>query len=165
LPDQGSIRVGDTCVNALSEPQRDRFRARHVGFIFQAFNLLPELTVRDNIRLAAAFGGTRDGGRISALLDKVGLSGKADAFPRTLSMGQRQRVAVVRAVINDPGLILADEPTGSLDPENKETVLKLIRDLCEEGKRTLILVSHDESLAGRFEKQIHVADLKKGGNP
>jgi ABC-type lipoprotein export system ATPase subunit len=162
LPDAGDISIGGTHLSGLSEAERDQFRARHVGFIFQSFNLLPELTIFDNIRIAAAFSGKEDGQRILRLLEHIGLKEKAGAYPRTLSMGQRQRAAVARAIIGDPGLILADEPTGSLDTDNKDNILKLIRDLCSQGGRTLVLVSHDESVAARFERRICIADLKKG---
>jgi putative ABC transport system ATP-binding protein len=160
LPDEGKVEIGGTEINRLSESRRDRFRAYNMGYIFQAFNLLPELTVSDNIRLATAFGRRENSTRIPELLEKIGLNGKAREHPGRLSMGQRQRVAVIRAIINDPGLVLADEPTGSLDQENKVRTMELIRDLCRSAKRSLILVTHDEFVAGQFEKRFNIDDFK-----
>lgn len=150
-PDSGSIRVGDADMAALGEHQRDRLRASSVGYIFQTFNLLQGYTCLENVLLGMAFGGRPDEARARALLERVGLSHRLGHFPRQLSTGQQQRVAVARALAKRPALVLADEPTGNLDRANARDALRLIRETCAESGASLLLVSHDPDVLGSFE--------------
>jgi ABC-type lipoprotein export system ATPase subunit len=166
LPTSGDIRLGETSLPGLSERARDAFRARHIGYVFQTFNLLPELSVLENIRLSLGFAGkslTEE--RLRGSLDRIGLGAKAHASPGTLSIGQRQRVAVVRALVHGPAIILADEPTGALDQKNKAATLELIRELCGEAGSSLLLVTHDPWVAGRFPAVLQFADLNRAARP
>ncbi|MEX0745834.1 MAG: ABC transporter ATP-binding protein [Phycisphaeraceae bacterium] len=156
VPTGGRLLFDGRDIAALSEKERTRFRAGNVGFIFQFFNLLPGLTSIQNVELAGAIAGMGAKGlRASAraLLDLVGLEEQADMLARDLSGGQMQRVAVARALINDPRLILADEPTGNLDRHNAEEILKLLRERAVDG-RAVIVVTHDQSLAVRYADEV-----------
>jgi putative ABC transport system ATP-binding protein len=165
-PDSGTILLGDTDVAGLKEHQRDRFRSKNVGYVFQNFNLLPELTVMENIQMAGYFSGySVSGADLQKLLGEVGMQHKAGDYPATLSMGQRQRIAVVRAIATHPGLILADEPTGSLDRNNKETVINLLRKLTREIDSTLILVTHDSWVSEQFETIIPLESINRAVSP
>lgn len=161
--DAGRIVVGDTEVTALKEAARDRLRARSIGYIFQTFNLLQGHTVLENVLLGMAFGRGIDRGRAGALLQRVGLGDKLGHYPRQLSTGQQQRVAVARALANHPGLVLADEPTGNLDRRNARASLELIREVCRETGAALLLVSHDEQVLANFEQVQDFAVLNRAG--
>jgi putative ABC transport system ATP-binding protein len=150
-PDSGSIRLDGRNVAALGEAQRDRLRAGTIGYIFQTFNLLQGHTVLENVELGMAFGRGVEPARAAALLQRVGLGDKLGHHPRQLSTGQQQRVAVARALANQPKLVLADEPTGNLDRRNAGEALKLIREVCRESGAALLLVSHDERVLAGFE--------------
>jgi ABC-type lipoprotein export system ATPase subunit len=150
-PDTGSIWVGDGDMAALGEHRRDRLRASRIGYIFQTFNLLQGYTCLENVLLGMAFGGRADEARARALLERVGLSHRLGHFPRQLSTGQQQRVAVARALAKRPSLVLADEPTGNLDRANAREALRLIRETCAESGATLLLVSHDSDVLGVFQ--------------
>ena len=148
-PDRGVIGLDGRDMAALGEAARDRLRARTIGYIFQTFNLLQGHTVLENVELGMAFGKGVDRAYAESLLRRVGLGDKLGHFPRQLSTGQQQRVAVARALANHPGLVLADEPTGNLDRRNAREALALIREVCRECGAALLLVSHDEqALAG-----------------
>jgi putative ABC transport system ATP-binding protein len=154
-PTGGTVTVGSTELGALSEPALARWRGRAVGLVFQFFQLLPTLTVAENVELAMDFVGTlpraRRRPRALELLDRVGIADQADKVPATLSGGQQQRAAIARALANDPPLLLADEPTGNLDSTTAAAVLKLFVDLNADG-RTIVLVTHEaevEDVAGR----------------
>jgi ABC-type lipoprotein export system ATPase subunit len=149
--DAGSIRVGDSDMAALDEPARDRLRASSIGYVFQTFNLLQGYTCLENVILGMAFGGKADRAHAGALLDRVGLSNHARHYPRQLSTGQQQRVAVARALAKGPKLVLADEPTGNLDRKNARATLALIRETCREHGAALLFVSHDPEALGAFE--------------
>jgi putative ABC transport system ATP-binding protein len=151
-PTSGQVRVAEDDFAAMSPTRRTRFRARQIGFVFQMFHLLPYLTVIENV-LAAALPGQSNGarGRAEELLDRFQLSHRLRHRPGELSIGECQRVAVARAMINRPSLILADEPTGNLDPANAEGVLKLLAGFHGEGG-TLLLVTHQE-LAARYAQR------------
>ena len=151
-PDAGQIQVAGTDVARLAETQRDRFRARHIGYIFQNFNLLPGYTCLENVLVGMAFGAGLDRSRAQQLLERVGLRQRLHHYPRQLSTGQQQRVAVARALANQPQLVLADEPTGNLDPRSAREALTLIRETCCELGAALLLVSHDREILSQFSQ-------------
>ncbi|HZZ20513.1 MAG TPA: ABC transporter ATP-binding protein [Opitutaceae bacterium] len=158
--DSGSVLIDGTDMAALPEPGRDRLRAEKLGYIFQTFNLLQGFTVLENVILGMSFSGRgADPARAKALLERVGLGHRLSHFPRQLSTGQQQRVAVARALANRPALVLADEPTGNLDPRNARESLALIRDACRENGAALLLVSHDEAILAQFGKVVDFAPL------
>ncbi|MDB6168993.1 MAG: transporter ATP-binding protein [Verrucomicrobia bacterium] len=159
--DSGSIRIDGREVATLSESQRDRLRAEAIGYIFQTFNLLQGYTCLENVSLGMAFGAGIDRARAAHLLERVGLSHRLHHYPRQLSTGQQQRVAVARALANVPKLVLADEPTGNLDHRNARESLALIRDTCRENGAALLLVSHDPEVLGAFEDQRDFAALNR----
>jgi ABC-type lipoprotein export system ATPase subunit len=151
--DAGRIAIDGAEMSALSEPQRDRLRAEKLGYIFQTFNLLQGYTVLENVVLGMSFG-PRGADRPHArqMLERVGLGDRLRHFPRQLSTGQQQRVAVARALANRPKLVLADEPTGNLDRKRSREALLLVREVCEENGAALLLVSHDERVLAQFEQ-------------
>ena len=149
--DQGSIQLGAQDMAKLKEPARDRLRAEFIGYIFQTFNLLQGYTCLENVLLGMSFGPGADRARATAVLERVGLAHRLDHYPRQLSTGQQQRVAVARALANRPKLVLADEPTGNLDRKNARDSLALIRETCRENGAALLLVSHDAEVLGAFE--------------
>jgi putative ABC transport system ATP-binding protein len=149
--DAGSIEIAGATMTALGEAARDKLRAAKLGYIFQTFNLLQGYTVLENVLLGMAFGPAgADRTRAKAILERVGLGAKLGHFPRQLSTGQQQRVAVARALVNRPALVLADEPTGNLDRRNSTEALALIRETCRENGAALLLVSHDENVLAQF---------------
>jgi ABC-type lipoprotein export system ATPase subunit len=148
--DAGSILIDGTDMSALGESGRDRQRARSIGYIFQTFNLLQGYSCLENVMLGMAFGAGSDRGRATSMLERVGLSHRLHHFPRQLSTGQQQRVAVARALANHPKLVLADEPTGNLDHKNARESLALIRETCRENGAALLLVSHDPGVLATF---------------
>jgi ABC-type lipoprotein export system ATPase subunit len=167
IPNEGKIFLNDVELTALSESERDAQRGKSIGFIFQTFNLLSGFTAVENVLLGSVFAGdpdedsgvTRD--RALDLLKKVGLEERADHYPRMLSAGEQQRVAIARALMNRPKLILADEPTGSLDEKNSKEVLELIRSLAKASDAALLLVTHDPDVMARFDKLIDFKDFNK----
>jgi putative ABC transport system ATP-binding protein len=163
----GSVRVGGVELGKLNEARRARLRRTSVGLIFQFFNLLDNLTVLENIAIPAELAGARRSDavrRARAILGRLGLDAQERAFPLRLSGGQRQRVAVARALINDPLLLLADEPTGALDSQSGEQVIDLLRDLTRSG-RTLVLVTHDPALATSCAaRKVRLADGRLVGD-
>ena len=150
-PDSGSITLDGCELAKLGEAQRDRLRAETIGYIFQTFNLLQGHTVLENVELGMAFGRGVNRARAEALLKRVGLGDKHHHYPWQLSTGQQQRVAVARALANQPKLVLADEPTGNLDRRNARESLMLIHEVCRETGAALLLVSHDERVLAQFE--------------
>src|SRR5262252_470020 len=151
-PTAGTVTVAGRRVDTLGEAALARFRARHVGIIFQFFNLLDDLTVEDNVLLPAQLAGAsrrRARARAAELLERMGIERHRDAYPARLSGGQRQRVAIARALVNSPELLLADEPTGALDTAAGEEIGRLLRELNGAGQ-TLVLVTHDPALARRY---------------
>lgn len=161
VPDAGEVVVDGTDVARLSEPARDAHRARTTGYVFQAFNLLQGFTALENVALGMLFGGIADPARARGLLERVGLGDRMSYFPRQLSLGQQQRVAVARALANRPKLVLADEPTGSLDAASGAQALALIREVCREAGAALLLVSHDAEVLGAFEKRLELAAINR----
>ncbi|HKN42905.1 MAG TPA: ABC transporter ATP-binding protein [Propionibacteriaceae bacterium] len=158
-PTSGSVRIGDSEISELSERDRSDFRRAHIGFVYQADNLLPFLTLLENVALQLALNGTPSGtGRSLAVLANLGLAGLAYRLPDHLSGGQRQRAAVARAIVHQPAIILADEPTGALDAANAVGVIDLLLGMQREIGATLIMVTHDREAAGRLDRQIHLQD-------
>jgi putative ABC transport system ATP-binding protein len=150
--DEGRIFVDGRDMAALPEGARDAWRARTIGYVFQTFNLLQGYTALENVMLGMMFGRGADAAHATALLERVGLSSRLHHRPRQLSVGQQQRVAVARALANHPRLVLADEPTGNLDPRHAAEALELIRTVCREQQAALLLVSHDPGVLARFER-------------
>jgi putative ABC transport system ATP-binding protein len=158
-PTSGTVRIGDSEISELSERARSDFRRSHVGFVYQADNLLPFLTLLENVGLQLAINGKASGtGRSLAVLANLGLAGLAYRLPDHLSGGQRQRAAVARAIVHQPEIILADEPTGALDAANAVGVIDLLLGMQREIGATLIMVTHDREAAGRLDRQIHLRD-------
>jgi len=169
-PDSGTIRIDGREMTTLKESQRDRLRATTIGYIFQTSNLLQGYTCLENVLLGMSFGPGVNRDFAIALLQRVGLGDRLKHYPRQLSTGQQQRVAVARALANQPKLVLADEPTGNLDHSNARDALRLIRDTCRENGAALILVSHDREVLAQFEKvqaleQINRASIPSNSNP
>jgi putative ABC transport system ATP-binding protein len=164
LPAGGHIVTDGTEITALSDGQRRAFRVRRVGLVFQEFELLEYLTVLDNILLPYRVHpdlrlGADVVDRARRLADRVGIGDKLDRRPRHLSQGERQRTAVCRAVLTDPPLLLADEPTGNLDPVNREKVLDILFDYVREAGTTLVAVTHDAEILSRFERVVDFRDF------
>jgi putative ABC transport system ATP-binding protein len=156
-PSSGTVSVAGSRIDTLSETRLARFRRAHTGLVFQFFHLLDELTVLDNTALPARLAGVSRKtalGRAEALLDRLGVAALAPAYPARLSGGERQRVAVARALVNRPALLLADEPTGALDTAAGEDVKELLLDLHRDDGQTIIMVTHDLSLAQRCATRI-----------
>jgi putative ABC transport system ATP-binding protein len=161
-PTRGQVVVNGRPIHALSENQLARWRGRNVGVIFQFFQLLPTLTVIENVMLPMDFCNVHAPRerpqRAMALLDEVGLAGHAHKLPNTLSGGEQQRAAIARALANDPSLIVADEPTGNLDTATAESVFGLFDRLVKIDGKTLLIVTHDRSLAARLPRVVEVRD-------
>ena len=160
-PDQGDIELAGQNIAVASEGHRDQLRARHIGYIFQTFNLLEGYTCLENVLLGMSFSGQAKIQAAAAILKRVGLSDRMDYRPSELSVGQQQRVAVARALANRPQLVLADEPTGNLDPQNAREALQLIREVCKENQAALLLVSHDQAVLDQFEDSLDLAEINQ----
>lgn len=148
-------------ISMCSDNELADIRNRKIGFIFQEFNLIPQLTVRKNVELPLIFSSKTKKHRnvvVDDLLDRVGISSKADAYPATLSGGERQRVAIARAIANQPRIILADEPTGNLDSENEIKIINLLRNICKQLATTLVIVTHNPSIAEDSDRIISLFD-------
>jgi putative ABC transport system ATP-binding protein len=158
LPSQGTVRVDGTDIATLKDAELTALRRARMGFVFQAYNLIPTLSVADNLRLPLSLNGLAEGDRIDKWLERVGLSDRADAWPDTLSGGEQQRVAIARALIHDPAFIFADEPTGNLDLENAERIVGLLDGLCREAGRTLIMVTHAHEVVGLADQLLTIRD-------
>jgi putative ABC transport system ATP-binding protein len=159
-PSDGSYLLEDKPVANLSPADRARIRNRRIGFVFQAFNLIGDLTVAENVELPLTYRGMSGGERtkrVQQALEKVGMSHRAKHYPVQLSGGQQQRVAVARAVVGDPAILLADEPTGNLDSTNGEAVMELLRAL-HRGGATVCMVTHDPRYAKHADRSIHLFD-------
>ena len=166
-PTQGRYTLDGLDVAALAERDRTALRGGRIGFVFQAFHLLPYRTATENVMLAHLYRALPRSRRRSAALqalDRVGLSHRRDALPTTLSGGERQRVAIARAVVNEPSLLLCDEPTGNLDTATAGTVLDLLDDLCG-GGMTLVVITHDGSVAARAGRVVTIRDGVLGAPP
>jgi putative ABC transport system ATP-binding protein len=164
LPSRGSVSLDGQNLNALTEDQRARLRAEKVGFVFQTFQLIPTLTALENVLVPLELQGghrTRNGGdpeaRALDLLGRVGLGDRAHHYPAQLSGGEQQRVGLARAFANQPKILMADEPTGSLDAGTGQTVIGLLEQLNRDEKTTLVLVTHDPDLAARAHRVVRLA--------
>jgi putative ABC transport system ATP-binding protein len=160
--DRGSIKLNGIELSGLRESKRDRLRATTLGCVYQSFNLLQGYTALENVLLAMSFGAGRDRAFATSLLERVGLAHRLTYYPRQLSVGQQQRVAVARALANRPKLVLADEPTGNLDANLAGETLALLRQACVEQCAALLLVSHDRDILAQFEI---VEDFKQLNQP
>ena len=160
-PDTGSLHVDGIDINDLSQKELADFRNRHLGFVFQFHQLLPEFTAMENIMIPAYIAGTSQRQakeRALELLQFMGLSDRANHKPAELSGGEKQRIAVARALVNNPAVILADEPSGSLDSQNKQELHQLFFDLRDKFGQTFVIVTHDEQLATLTDRTIHLRD-------
>jgi putative ABC transport system ATP-binding protein len=160
-PTSGEVLVAGTAVHRLDESALAAWRGRHVGVVFQFFQLLPTLTVLENVMLPMDLCGTRRGEdarrHATALLDTMGIADQADKLPAELSGGQQQRAAIARALANDPPLLVADEPTGNLDSRTADTVIGLLADLARQG-RTVLMVTHERDAGARADRMVTMAD-------
>ncbi|MFN7727355.1 MAG: ABC transporter ATP-binding protein [Rubrivivax sp.] len=155
-PDQGRIEVAGLDLATLDEAARARLRRQHLGFVFQAFHVLPHLSVAENVALPLLLLGRPDDARVAQLLQAVGLGELGERFPAQLSGGQLQRVAIARAVVHSPGLILADEPTGNLDPATAERVMAVLLAQVREAGAACLLVTHSEAAAARADRVLRL---------
>jgi putative ABC transport system ATP-binding protein len=159
-PTSGSVRVGSVDIAGLSDAGRTRLRAKTVSFVFQKFNLLPNLTARDNIELARYFGGNHHeaGVQFAVILEKLGIAHRLNHLPSELSGGEQQRVAIARALVNRPAILLADEPTGNLDSVNSEAVLKILRSLNDRTGQTILMITHNPEAAAYGHRIVNMRD-------
>ncbi len=157
-PTEGRVVVCGIELSRAVESQLVELRRHHIGLVYQAFHLVPHLSVRENIALPLALGGTHDDGRVDDLIERVGLGHRRRHFPSELSGGEQQRTAVARALVHRPQLLVADEPTGNLDSRTGATVLELIDQLRRDECTGLVLATHDRSLAARADRVIHLRD-------
>lgn len=167
LPDSGSIDVSGQRITALGGNDLARFRNRRIGFIFQAYHLLPELTALENVLLSARIARLNYGAaqsKAQTLLERVGLGARLDHRPNQLSGGEQQRVGIARALVNDPELILADEPTGNLDTTTGREILEILLNLRTERQATLIIATHDLGVAAKAERVITLTDGRIDGS-
>ena len=157
-PQQGSVRVNGEDIYALSLRRRALFRNKMMGFIFQNYMLMPELTALENASLATAIAGSEATDRVVSLLERVGLGNRLHHLPNELSGGEQQRDAIVRALAHDPSIVFADEPTGNLDSVNGGQILDLLFNLADEGGKTLVIVTHDSHIAARGDRTLMIRD-------
>lgn len=151
-PDEGSIFLGKTDITRFSRDEMTSFRGKHIAFIFQSFELIPNLTVTENIDLVLDISKAPRRYPTEEILEKVGLSGKGNRYPNELSGGEQQRVAIARAFVSRVPYLFADEPTGNLDEKNAEKIMELIRVLHEEIKNTIVMITHDKGIAGHADE-------------
>ena len=160
--DQGRITINGQDIVRLQEVSRDRFRARHIGIVFQTFNLLPGFTALENVLLGMTFTGQRpDSNRATKLLQDVGLGHRLTHKPSALSVGEQQRVAVARALSNRPSLLLADEPTANVDSAHQQQVIDLMREACVRENIAMLLVTHSREVADQFQRVETLEDLNR----
>ncbi len=159
-PTSGQVRVGDEDLAAMTDAGRTRMRRRTVGFVFQKFNLLPNLTARDNIAVSRYLSGTdrKPDPHFEEILRLLGIAHRLDHKPNALSGGEQQRIAIARAVVNHPAILLADEPTGNLDTENSKAVLEILRDLNQRTGQTILMITHNPEAAAFGHRTIAMRD-------
>jgi putative ABC transport system ATP-binding protein len=162
-PTSGKIFINDQDISTLTDEEQSVLRRREIGFVFQFYNLVPNLTIEDNVMLPVLLDGKKIKDyrhKLDEILETVGLSDRINHTPRELSGGQQQRVAIARALINEPDIILADEPTGNLDSKSSEEVMKLLQRINKEKKKTILQVSHSQETAKYSDRIINVRDGK-----
>jgi len=157
-PERGRIVVNGADISAYGDEELTLYRRRKIGFIFQFFNLLPNITVLENISIPLLLNGADNDEKVNVFINRLGLRGKENNYPYQLSGGEQQRVAIARALVHDPEIILADEPTGSLDSETGKIIMDLIRQLAEETKKTLILVTHEPYISDYAKRTVRIRD-------
>jgi putative ABC transport system ATP-binding protein len=159
-PTSGKVVVGGKDLSAMTDAERTRMRKRTVGFVFQKFNLLPNLTARDNIAVARYIGGTdaKPEPEFEEVLRLLGIGDRLDHKPNALSGGEQQRVAIARAIVNHPAILLADEPTGNLDTENSKAVLEVLRDLNRRLGQTILMITHNPEAAAYGDSTVYMRD-------
>jgi len=159
-PTAGSIRIGGTNIDGMHERERTLFRRSSLGFIFQAYNLIPTLSVLENVKLPLALNQVYDDSAALQLLDDLAIGHKADAWAEDLSGGEQQRVAIARALVHAPSLILADEPTGNLDVDTGRSIIRLLDDLVRRNGQTLIMATHSREVIGYADRVLTISDHK-----
>ncbi len=159
-PNSGDVFTDGRSLYRLSRREQARIRGTRMGYVFQNFFLLPELTALENVMIPAMIRGKKEKNRAIELLERVGLSSRTDHLPTELSGGEQQRVAIARSLINDPSIIFADEPTGNLDSKSGEEVMELLMTLAKEKERTLLVVTHDMALAETGDRMVMIVDGK-----
>ena len=162
-PSRGDILVDGQSLTGMSEDERTLFRRFHIGFVFQSFNLIPTLTVRDNLLLPLELTGRLDDGNRTALenmLEELGMAHRVDYYPDRLSTGEQQRIAIARALVHNPSIILADEPTGNLDHDTGQDVLNLLDRLVRRSGRTMIMVTHSREVIGLADRLMTIRDCR-----
>jgi len=157
-PSAGVVRIDGTDIAGLDDRALTALRRRRMGFVFQAYNLIPTLSVADNLRLPLSLNRLPADGRVDQWLERVGLAGRGGDWPDRLSGGEQQRVAIARALIHEPDIILADEPTGNLDLDNAERIVALLDSLCRAEGRTLIMVTHAQEVVGMADQLLTIRD-------
>lgn len=164
-PTEGSVEVNNVELTSLTEVERDLFRANHIGYIFQDFNLFPEFTALQNVILPMSFSKRYSKKEMNELakdiLKKVGISDKANQKVKTLSGGEKQRVAIARSIVNKPDVILADEPTGNLDYKNGQKIMELIKKVAKDEGATLVVITHNNSQLDMFDEVINIEELNE----
>lgn len=165
VPTSGSVVINQTDISNLDETALAIFRRRQIGLIYQFYNLIPILTVQENLTLPLLLDGRKpDKKQIDTLVKRLGLENRLDHLPNQLSGGQQQRVSIGRALVNNPALMLADEPTGNLDSENSKEIISLLRQFNKEFNQTLIIITHDEKIANLADRVITIEDGKITGD-
>ena len=157
-PEAGSVEFEGRSLYGISGNALAKLRNDRMGFVFQSYFLLPELTALENVLLPSLIGGKKAEARARELLDRVGLKDRMDHLPAELSGGEQQRVAIARSLVNDPSILFADEPTGNLDSKNGEVIISLLLDLAKADGRTLAVVTHDDRLAARGDRLVRIVD-------
>ena len=165
VPTSGSVVINQTDISNLDETALAIFRRRQIGLIYQFYNLIPILTVQENLTLPLLLDGRKpDKKQIDTLVKRLGLENRLDHLPNQLSGGQQQRVSIGRALVNNPALMLADEPTGNLDSENSKEIISLLRQFNKEFNQTVIIITHDEKIANSADRVITIEDGKITGD-
>lgn len=165
VPTKGSVVINQTDISNLDETALAIFRRRQIGLIYQFYNLIPILTVQENLTLPLLLDGRKpDEKQISTLVKRLGLENRLDHLPNQLSGGQQQRVSIGRALVNNPALMLADEPTGNLDSENRKEIISLLRQFNKDFNQTVIIITHDEKIANSADRVITIEDGKITGD-
>lgn len=165
VPTKGSVIINQTDISTLDETALAIFRRRQIGLIYQFYNLIPILTVKENLTLPLLLDGRKpDANQIDTLVKRLGLEHRLDHLPNQLSGGQQQRVSIGRALVNNPAIMLADEPTGNLDSENSKEIISLLRQFNKEYNQTVIIITHDEKIANSADRVITIEDGKITGD-